>query len=381
MGVIETGMLEQVYATIESSYNTAITVPASTDAVRALEAEEMAQTNRKPSGEKRGTPDEFQNLPNRTTASWNIPMGMWEPSGTIGTPSYWGPLIKGCMGAQHTIAGGLVTTVAVSPAATASGCTLTSVTGLQVGDLIVFTVGGLREVTRVLTIVSSAITYDTLSAAPDTPGAAVAGVTYSMASLLTGESFTITKFYNAAAHQEYVSGAIVDKMIAQFDGTKPVMIQFSGAAAFHGRSGITKPGAFTTAGSPINGATGQLMLGTTAFLIHNLEATITNQLGLRNTEIGTTVASDFFRSNFRKIALKLQFYFDGTTPLTHADAFTHDELRLVLGSTNGKMLACVMPNVEWEIGNIPKDLGPKIITAQAVGFAGGGNDSIYFAEC
>src|ERR1051325_10502946 len=102
MGVIETGMFEQVYVTKETgSYANRVTAPASTDAVRAIECALVNHHTRPQSTEKRGTPDEYQALPDRDEASWAITSSMWEPSGTLGTASYWGPLLKGGMGAQH----------------------------------------------------------------------------------------------------------------------------------------------------------------------------------------------------------------------------------------------------------------------------------------
>src|SRR6185436_2121725 len=220
MGVIETGMLEQVYVTKESSsYNNRVTVPASTDAVRALECALSAKLGRPISPEKRGTPDEYQALPDRTECAWDISSGMWEPSGTLGTASYWGPLLKGGMGAQHIIASGLNTTIASG--ASTTGATLTSGTGLQVGDLIAVQVAGVLEVTRLATVAGAVVTFDAVSATPDVPGKVVAGVTYSLSSVLT-DSFGVAKFYNGATHQQAVSGAVVNKMKFTFDGTKPV---------------------------------------------------------------------------------------------------------------------------------------------------------------
>ncbi len=378
MGVIETGMLEQVYVTKEStSYNNRVTAPASTDAVRALEAMLTIRHGRSPSPQKSGTPDDYQNLPARDQVAWDISSALWEPSGTLGTASYWGPIIKGGMVNQHVIASGLNTTIASG--ASSTGATLTSGTGLQVGDLVAVQVAGVLQVTRLLTVVGAAVTWDALTASPDVPGKVVAGVTYSLGSVIA-DSFTIAKFYNAANHQQAVSGALVDKLKFTFDGTKPVYAAFSGPAAQHYRSGTTKPGAFTTAGNPLNGAVGSFVRGSAVFLISMCEIEIANNIGLRNTEIGTSVASGFFRTANRKVTCKVSFYFDDATLLTDADAITKNEVRLLLGSTNGQMLAALLPSLEWEIPDIPKDNGPKILTATGVGLASAGNDSVYLAE-
>lgn len=380
MGVIEVGLLEQVYVTKEStSYANRVTAPASTDAVRAIDSALTIHHGRSASNQKNGTPDDFQALTARDQTAWDISSGMWEPSGTLGTASYWGPLLKGGMGAQHVIAAGLATTVNAAPSPTATGCTLISATGLQVGDLALFLVAGKLEPTIIRSIATLAVTFDTLSAAPDVAGACIAGVTYSLASVLA-DSFSISKFYNAATHQQQVTGAVVDNIHISVDGTKPVMISFKGPGAAHFRTGTTKPGAFTTAGAPAAGTVGNFLLDGNAFLASAAEIDIVNNITLRNNEIGTAVASGFFRTNNRKVTAKVTFWFDDTRVLTQADAITHTELRLLIGSVNGKMLAAILPNLEWEIPDIGKEIGGKVITATGVGYANVGNDSVILAE-
>jgi hypothetical protein len=377
MGVIETGILEQLYVTKEASYGTRVTTPASTDAVRALESMLTVHHQRPDSSEKRGTPEFYQALPARDISAWDISSGMWEPSGALGTASYWGPLLKGGLGAQHIIAGGLSTTIASGGSAT--GATLTSGTGLAVNDLIAVQVAGKLEITRLATVAGAVVTWDALTATPDTPGRVVAGITYSLASILT-DSFGIAKFYNGAANQQAVTGAVVDHIDFTFDGTKPVMLGFKGPAAQHFRSGTTKPGAFTTAGSPLGGTVGQLIRGSASFLVHYAQITVSNNVQLRNVELGTAIGTGAFRTQNRKVEVKVAFYLDDVSLLTDADAITHNELRLILGSVNGKMLGAVLPNVEWEIPDIGKEPGPKIVTATADAYATAGNDSLYFAE-
>lgn len=379
MGVIESGALEQSWITKESSYNTLVTTPASTDAVRAIESMLTVHHARPPSTEKRGTPDEYQALVARDLAAWDISSGMWEPSGTLGTASYWGPLLKGGLGAQHKITSGLATTVNAAPSPTATGCTLISATGLAVGDVMLFTVAGKLEPTIIRSIATLAVTYDALSAAPDVPGSAVAGITYSLASVL-GDSFTIAKFYNGASNLQAVSGAVVDNMVFTFDGTKPIMLAMKGKAAAHMRAGVTKPGAFTTAGTPLGGTIGSFFLGATAFPIMEAVITVQNNLDLRNTELGTAVATGFYRTQNRKVTIAVKFYFDNTTLLTQADALTKAEARILCGSVNGKMIAAIAPLVEWEIPDVPKDFGPKILQATGIGYATSGNDSLFLAE-
>lgn len=150
---IETGALEQAYAKVETTY---AVVPAdalaATDGIRHLELALDSKKNREPSPEKRGTPDEAQSLPRRQTSTFNLSSIMWEPSGTLGTISNVGKFLKAAFGDQDTAS--LDTTVRAAPAPAATGCSLTAVTGIEVGSVIALTVAaGLRkEVTRVKTI-------------------------------------------------------------------------------------------------------------------------------------------------------------------------------------------------------------------------------------
>ena len=150
---IESGALEQSYAKVESAF---AVVPAdaiaASDGIRHLDLSIDSKKNREPSPEKRGTPDEAQSLPRRQTTTWNMPSIMWEPSGTLGTISNVGKFLKAGFGDQDTLT--LDTTVQASPAPSATGCSLTAVTGLEVGTAVVFTVaaGVRKEITKIKTI-------------------------------------------------------------------------------------------------------------------------------------------------------------------------------------------------------------------------------------
>lgn len=375
---IESGALEQAYAKVESSYGTLAT-PASTDAIRHLALQLTAKQNREPSPEKRGTPDAAQSLPRRKTAAWDLSAALWEPSGTLGTASYFGAMLKAGFGAQTTPA--LNTTVAATPAPTATGCTLTSATGLAVGDTIVFTLGSgaRREITRVKTVAGAAITYDNLSAAPDTPGAAVSGVNYKLTSLIT-ESLSIFLFHTGGGFQQAVQGALVNRIEFTFDGTREVQIAMSGPAKKLVRTGFSQPGSHTTVGSPASGMVGNFYIDTAAFLITQAVVTLENSLGLRNSELGTDSATGYFREDRRQVTAQVSFYLEDTSLISTAESVGQDVLRLLVGDTDGKMVGVVLPKVEWEIPEIPTSDGPKIVQANGVGYATSGNDQIVAGE-
>lgn len=385
---IETGALEQAYAKVESAYSASADTGGealvAADAIRHLELSLGSKKNREPSPEKRGTPDVQQMLPRRQTSQFNLASAMWEPSGTLGTESYMAKFLKAGFGAQHTLS--LATTVTASTTTSAS---LTSATGVAVGDLIVFTVaaGARREVTRVKTVAGLNITFDALSAAPDIPGAAIVGITFKQANNIT-DSLSIYKYYNAGGFKQATFGNVVDQIQFSFDGTKEVGLQIQGPAGRYadnssGGGGTVQaiPGAHTTVGSPASGLIGNFYVDGNAFLVIASRVTMTNALLLRNKELGTQWATGIAgRTTRRQVRVQVTFYLEDTRLLGMANSITTGVLRMVVGATNGSMVACVTPRVEFEIPEVGQDEGPKELTIEGMGLATNGNDSCYVAE-
>lgn len=385
--MIETGALEQMYAKVETSFAldsaTGGEVLAATDGIRHIDGSVESKKNRRQSEEKRGTPDHFQPLPDRQTSSFSLGQIMWEPSGTLGTISNAGKFIKAGMGANHVLS--LATTVT---AATTSTASLTSAAGVAIGDIIVFTVaaGARREATRVKTVAGLDITFDLLSAAPDVPGAAVVGITYKLASNLT-ESLAIYKYFNAGGFAQATFGNIVEQVEVTFDGTKETLLGFQGPAGRYadlspgGGTIQAKPGAHTTVGAPTNGMVGNFYVDGVAFLVIAAKVTITNSIELRNKELGTAWASGIAgRTNKRMIKVSVTFYLEDLTLLGKANTVTTGVLRLVIGQTNGSMVAAVLPKVEFEIPSVGGEVGPKELTIEGTGYATSGNDTVFLAE-
>ena len=372
-----------MYAVVESVYRTPPAL-AATDANRHLELTLSSKKNREPSPEKRGTPDEQQSLPRRQTSEFDLSSIMWEPSGTLGTASDVHLFLKAGFGAQTTP--NKNTTVAAMPAPTTTSATLTSAAGLAVGDLIIFTVatGARREVTRILTIATNDITFNTISVAPDVPGAAVSGVNYKLASNIT-ESLSIFKYYNAGGFKQAVYGSFVNRIQVTFDGTKEVMLAISGPAGEYADTTFgtvqAKPGSHTTAGTPASGLVGNFYVDGVAFLVIAATVTIDNALELRNKELGTSLATGLAgRGNLRKVTGSVTFYLEDTNLLGKANNVTHGVLRLVVGQTNGFMVSAVLPNVEFEIPDVGNEIGPKELTIEYVAYAVNGNDAVTLNE-
>jgi hypothetical protein len=389
---IEVGALEQSYIKEETAYNVQVRdTLAASDGVRHQELTITAQTNDEPSQERRGTPDVAQSLPRRVSQEFNLSSALWEPSGTLGTISNLGKLIEGGFGSKHVIAAGLATTVAAMPAATATTATLVSATGLQVGDVAVFTTGGgtKREPTRIKTIATLAVTFDELSAAPDAPGAMVAGVTYNLTSNIT-KSYAVYKYYNAGGFKEAVYGAVVNRVQMTFDGSREVTLQFQGPAAEHANSSDspatgtvqTKPVSHTTVGEPVAGMAGGFYVDGNVFRVINVTSTLENQIVLRNSEIGTSYATAIAgRGAMRPVNLTLTFFLEDLRLMAMSKKRQHGAIRLLIGDTTGKLIAVVMPSVKFEIPPIGGGYGPKEVTINGMGYAVNGNDAIFAAEC
>lgn len=384
---IETGALEQSYAKLETAFGV---VPADAlagaDAIRHLDLALSGKMNREASPEKRGTPDEAQSLPRRFTANWNLSNMIWEPSGTPGTDSNAAKLLKAGLGAQHSAI--LVTTVSAAPAPTTTTASVVSATGLVVGDLIVFTVGAgaRREVTRITAIATLALTFDALSVAPDSPGAAVSGTTFNLASLIT-QTFAVYKYYNAGNFKQATYGSVVDQIVASFDGTKEAMLQFQGPAANYadgstgGGTVQAKPATHVTVGTPVGGMVGNAYIDGNAFLVIGLKLTIANNLELRNKELGTSFASGIAgRASKRKVGVQITCYLEDLRLIGYARTVQKAAVRVIVGNANGGMLLCVLPSVEFEIPDVGGEVGPKEITISGVAYATTGNDQVYLGE-
>lgn len=378
---IETSLLEQAYVKEESSYGTIATVAAG-DAFRHHVLEFGKKWNREPSPEKRGTPDRQQALPRLPDTEFDLSAAFWEPSGTLGTHSYLWTLFKNGMGVETAPA--LNTTIASGAATT--GATLTSVAGLAVGDTVVVTLasGARREITRIKTLAGSVVTWDLLSAVPDTPGQVVSGVNYKLSSSVPS-SLSIFKYNTAGGYKEAVSGAIVNTFGLDFGGAKEVTVKFAGPARDKIVTGSIAaiPGGFTTVGSPASGLTGNFYVDGVAFLVLGAVINVEDNNQLRRGEIGTGGLGTGIipHADYRNVKVSVTFYLEDTNLIGKSETITRAVLRLLIGNTNGGMVGAVLPNVEFEIPKIPGSGGPKIVTIDGMAYAAGaGNDQIYLGE-
>lgn len=384
MGTVETGALEQSFVKLESAYSV---VPAdaivASDGIRHLALALGTKLNRVPSPQKQGTPDQTQSLPRRRTSTWNLSQIMWEPSGTPGTISNVGKLLKGGFGTNHVVTGGLATTTTGVP--TTTSLPVAAVTNLAIGDLIAVEVtAGAYEATRITNIVSLTLTVDALSAAPAAARNVYAGITYQLANNIT-QSFAIYKYYNAGGFKSAAYGCVVGQIQVMFDGTTEVELALQGPAGDFADSDFgtvqAKPGSQTTIGAPVGGMVGSFYVDGNAFLVTAVKASLDNKELLRNSELGTSKASGILgRADFREVTVEITFFLDDRRLMSKANAITTGELRCLVGSTPGSFLAMVCPKVEFEYPDVGSENGPKSLTVTGRAYATAGNDVIYLAE-
>lgn len=383
---IETGALEQAYAKVEASYaESAATGGATLSATDAIRHESLSvgsKKNREPSSQKSGTPDVATSLPRKQTSSWNLSRVLWEPSGTLGTASNVAKFLKAGMGSQT--APNLATTVASGGSAT--GATLTSGTGLAVGDIVFVEVtAGNWEATRLKTVVGAAVTFDALTSTPANGQAVRSGVNFKLASNLA-DSLSIYKYYNAGNAKQAVFGAVVEQLQINID-EKEVWLAFSGPAGRYADSSSgggtiqSKPASHTTVGSPASGLVGSLQVDAAQFPIISMKVDVTNQLELRNREAFQLWATGIAgRKTKRAIKLTITAYFEDLTLLGKANSVTRAVIRSVVGSASGSQLGLVAPSVEFEIPEVGDDEGPKVLTFEGMAYATSGNDALCLAE-
>lgn len=378
---VSTFQNQQLFVKKESAFaDTTYTGLAATDAILARQVQITAAHNRVPSREKRSTPDYVTDLPRMATAAWSL-SAAWQPSGTNGTESDLSPLFEALMGSKA--GAGVITTVSASPAPTTGGCTVASASGLAVGDVIVVTTANGREATRITNIATAALTWlPVLTAAPASGAAVVAGVTYKLTTAAP-PSLAVCNFMGSL--EEAVIGAMVESATITFAKSEEATVAFQGPGAAYkpqGTASLTNPGSQTTVGLPINGLVAMAVVNGNAFKLTGLTATINNALALRDMDLGAAAATEAFRGDRRTVSVQASFYVEDTRIMDLATAFTKGGLSVVLGATNGSMVALVAPSVLWEIAPLPAgESGAAIMQATGTCYASStGNDSVVVAE-
>lgn len=376
----ETRQSERFFVKPESAFgDTSYTTFADTDTVLLEAMTFQKKLNRTVSGQRNGTPDELVSQDARHTATWTA-NGLWGPSGTLGTPSDYKELWLALMGSYHSAA--LSTTIASAPATT--GAVLTSATGLQVGDVVIVEMpDGSWEPTRIKSIATATVTWDTLSGAPDSGADVKSCPTYRLTTAKP-QSLALGIHETVEDIEEALSGAFIQQAtITLLDAGKP-SFSLSGEAKDYHTTGITTPSSGVTADAETSGLTGKVWSDGNAFTANQVAINFTQGAKGMNRGIGVSTLQSFIRNAKRQVRVTVDYYRDDERLRDLALAVTRSTLRIRIGSTAGKMVGAILPYVEYEIPDNTEDDGIRAasITGVAYGDVSGthSNSSIYLFE-
>lgn len=339
----------KVFVKAESSYGTAVVLGA-TDAVRHLSTKfDYDPTNRVSSPEKKQSPGVVSRFDRRITAGLGSLEALLRPSGTLNTIPEADDVIKAAFGAATNVT--LSTTIAAGGAGTTTADRLTSVSGLAVGDGILFShQNGKKYVRVILTIASTDITWaPALPSALDDGQAAKGCITYK---LTTDLAISLAIAHYLPNFSRELRGVGIDQLDIDFDGTEEARFTASGPAQKQVAAAQSEPVAFTTVGgNPPTGMVGELYIADTAYLHKKLSVSIKNGLKLRNEEAGNDgLATEVFRAARREITLSLEAFAETEATLyDFAEAGTNKSVFRQNGRTEGNIVALYAPTVEWKV--------------------------------
>lgn len=376
----ETRQSERFLVKPESSFgDTTYTNFAATDAVLLEAMTFIKKLNRTISQQRNGTPDELISQDARHSVSWQA-NGLWGASGTHNTASDYKDLWTALMGAYHSAA--LSTTVASGAAAT--GCVLTSATGLQVHDVVIVEMpDGSWEPTRIKSIATATVTWDTLSGAPDVGADVLSCPTYYLTtakppSLALGIHETVEDI------EEALSGAFITQAtINLLDAGKP-SFSLSGEAKDYHTTGITTPASGTTADAEVSGLVGKVWSGANVFTANQVSLSIGQGVKGMNRGIGVSTLQSYIRNAKRQVRVTVDYYRDDERLKDLALAVTRSTLRIRIGDTSGKILGAILPHVEYEIPDPTEDDGIRAASISGVAYGDSAgtltNCSLYLYE-
>lgn len=380
MPTYEIGRLGRVFTAKQSTFGTPPTFSA-TDAVRHVNVTLNKSLNRTPSKERYAHPSLLSKWTRRTTANFTL-AGIFYPSGTLATAPDNDDILECAFGTKTNITP-LSTTVASAP--TTTGATLTSGTGLTVGQAVLINVTtGSPATGRTLvwlqSVAGAVVTWSpALPQAPAVGDSVKSCVNYSLATALPN-ALSIGHYLQSISKEG--TGAVVDQLKITFDANEEVMWEASGPMKDRLTAAQTQPGSFTTAGTtPPSGLVGGMRIGSAAVDFLKLGITIENSMDLDNYQFGTSSAQGFFRRNQRKVSLDLTAMLTSdVTLLTAAENGTDSNvLRVQCGQTEGSIIGCYCPNVDFDIPEMPD--GEETLELAYKGTAKGvsGNDELRLA--
>jgi len=382
------GRLGKLFCKEEATYGAAV-VLAATDAFRHLDIGFRYNLNRSNSLEKKGTPGLSNRFSRHIEAGFDLRSAYLSPSGTIQTAPEAKAILKNSFGAE--VVGTLSTTVASGGAV--GGATLTSATGLNVGDVVLINcTGGSfpgRYARFIKSISGAAVTWGPdLPQAPANADTVKQGVTYKLANDIP-KSLTLARYLPDVSYE--LKGAVVEKLQLMFDGNDEVKIAASGPAQVQTRPAQAQPGAFTTVGQPVTGISGYFYLDGTAFKITKANIEVNNLLELINDSYGNDRAESYYRGGRRDVTFSLDARLtDDQAAYAAAEAASDTTLMIQAGKTEGAIIAVYAPRAEFDIPDVPDDDGAirlsyrgackeTLLGLNGAGFVG--NDELILGFC
>lgn len=359
------GRTGQLYIGEEASYGTAPALLAAM-AFRHLSQKlsfDPRQLGKSP--ERHTDPSQRVLLTRRQKASFDV-KAQWYPSGTLNTLPESDLVLKNALGGTPT---NITLAATVASGAGVSGATLSSGTGLAVGQPVqIGVLGGSAPGTYVRWLVSVAGAVVTW--APPLPATCAVSDTvkgcvgYPLGTALA-KSLDIAHYPQAPSSSTPAReqlGCVIDKLSLMFDSNLEPMIQFSGPAqGFSGSSPNftpqAQPGGFTTVGAENaipSGLTGYFQLGSVLFEIEKMQIDIVNTMEVQNTALGTNKAKAYFRKGKRFVTVKVNAKVsDDLTLWTPSLGASSNACMLQLGTTSTRIWGVYMPNL---ILTAPPDL-------------------------
>jgi hypothetical protein len=384
------GRKGQAYVSEESAFGTVLTPQVVTNAYRHLNLDlSWDPFARVASAEKKATPGTLDRYSRRAKASWALKDSYLIPSGTVQTKPEASVLLKNGFGSERAVA--LSTTVASSP--TTAGATLTSATGLQIGDTLEIISTGSTPGTFMVVIATvntgTGVTtwLPALPSAPNTSDVVKGCVTYNFTTDLVK---TVTwGHYLGTVFMRQLAGCAVDKMNFLLDGMQEIKWNASGPAQQQIRPAPTQPAGFTTVGTTIpTGFQVQSVL-ISGVAVKALKATfqVSNAFIVRNEDFqNSPLATEAYRDKRRVVTCTLDCRVEDQTLLyAFADPQsgsvpTAKQLTIQAGTATGKIWLFHAPNVEWDVPTTPDPDDVPIWSFKGVCMETSGNDELILGQ-
>lgn len=376
------GRRGRVIAMEEDTYGT-LQTPLATGALRHLDiGMSYNPFNFTESQEKKQSPGLVNELAMRATAGFDLKSAYLIPSGALNTAPEANLFLKHGIGSSRSVT---LSTTFSGDGDEVSG-TLTSATGLQVGDMILIGLGSDLYVRRIATLDTLDITWDLPLPSGVSSGDTVkGGITYS---LISGEATKgLSIFHYVDTIKRAVTGAVIDALTLTFNANDAYKFSASGPAVEQIAAGsIAAIPGFTTVGAkPITGISGRFEVGAadlsdvTAYKALKVGVDLKNGYVIRNESLGYSKGEEFYRDGRRSVGLSLDARVEDPTVIyDNAMTGTPVPVQIMAGLTAGKIFVVYAPKARFDVPDTPDGDGALTwsFTAKCLESADGANDEI-----